>query len=267
MKSRMDKYYTKEPKKFERLKKNTQLYDEVYEDVYKDTSYKNMQIIDSAKEINLGKLKNILDDNYDTRRYRTLDNYSTEDVEDIDKLKIDDRENRSYDINEVLREAKNKRTFMEETREKNKILDLEDINSYNSDFDNIKKEEKELEDLINTIAMEKVSVDDTDDALDLLSDLKGEDNTIVTNPINTTFELGSVNDDVPKNETNNTDITTDTTFYTNSNMFTKNDFEDFSTLTNELSSKSKTKRIVIIIIIILLLIAVGCFAYFNYFNK
>ena len=57
MRSRMDKYGTYEEKKYERSKKNTKLYEEVYDDMYRDTTYQNMQVIDSAKEINLNKLK------------------------------------------------------------------------------------------------------------------------------------------------------------------------------------------------------------------
>ena len=48
-----------------------------------------MEVIDSAKEINLNKLKNMLDDKYDTRQYRTLKNYS---IEDIDNVKVVDEE-------------------------------------------------------------------------------------------------------------------------------------------------------------------------------
>ena len=59
MQSRMERYQTDNKKRFERTKKNTELYEKVYDDIYSDTTYKNMQVIDSAKEININKLKNI----------------------------------------------------------------------------------------------------------------------------------------------------------------------------------------------------------------
>ena len=100
MQSRMDKYQTKDNKKFERSRKNTKLYEEVYDDMYRDTTYTNMEVIDSAKEINLNKLKNMLDDKYDTRQYRTLKNYSIEDIDtDFDKPSIMQPRQKVHDIN------------------------------------------------------------------------------------------------------------------------------------------------------------------------
>ena len=52
MKSRMSRYEAPEKKKLERSSKNTKLYEDVYDEMYRDTTYKNMEIIDSAKEIN-----------------------------------------------------------------------------------------------------------------------------------------------------------------------------------------------------------------------
>ena len=105
MRSRMDKYQGVEKNKYERSSKNTKLYEEVYDDIYKDTTYKNMEVIDSAKEINLNRLKNMLDDKYDTRQYRTFKNYSVEDVDIDDKPTFINDKKTSYDINDVINEA------------------------------------------------------------------------------------------------------------------------------------------------------------------
>ena len=40
-------------------------------------------------------------------------------------------------------------------------------------------------------------------------------------------------------------------------MFTKNDFEDFNTLSNELTSTSKAKKIVIVVLVLAILAAIG----------
>lgn len=255
MQSRMDKYQTKENKKYERTRKNTKLYEDVYDDIYRDTTYRNMQVIDSAKEININKLKDMLDDKYDTRQYRTFKNYNIEDVDSFQNSVVSRKERKSYDINEIINEAKNKRAFIEEAREKQKYIDFSKRRNsrYDDKYDDIKKEEKELEELINTMAVPKQdSSDDTNDALNILSDLKGEENTIVTNPIEASFEL----EDTLKttNDIEKTLVRADKTFYTGSNMFTKNDFEDFSTLTKELSKSNTNKRILIIILIIIMLL-------------
>src|SRR5574344_335486 len=123
MQSRMDKYQETDDKALHRTSKNTKLYDDVYDDMYHDTSYKNMSIIDSAKEININKLKDIIDDKYDTRQYRTLKNYSIEDVNVDDKPSFNEERDKIYDINEIINAAKNKRTFIEEAKEKQKYLD------------------------------------------------------------------------------------------------------------------------------------------------
>ncbi len=266
MQSRMDKYGTYEEKKYERSKKNTKLYEKVYDDMYRDTTYQNMEVIDSAKEININKLKNMLDDKYDTRQYRTLRNYDIEDINIDDKPVFNTKRQRVHDINEIINEAKSKRAFIEEAKEKQKYIDFSKRSSKYNEYDKMKDEEEELEDLINTMAIKNDDEKDISDALDMFSDLKGSDNTIVSKPINTSFDLEGKTEDVYrtktddiKNDLEKTLIKADKTFYTDSNMFTKNDFEDFSTLTNQLKRKRKTK---IFIIILLVLIILGVISYF-----
>lgn len=269
MQSRMDKYQTDENVKYERTRKNTKLYEAVYDDIYKDTTYRNMQVIDSAKEINIDKLKDMLDDKYDTRQYRTFKNYNIDDIDVEQKPIINIRENKSHDINEIINEAKNKRAFIEEAKEKQKYIDFTKRRNsrYDEEYDEIKKEEKELEDLINTMAIKNSSDDsDTSDALDILSDLKGEDNTIVTNPIDASFELENTTDTMT-NDIEKTLVKADKTFYTGSNMFTKNDFEDFSTLTKELSKSNTKKKVFLIILILIVLLACSYLILKNYIIK
>lgn len=258
MQSRMEKYQTSGQKKYERTRKNTQLYESVYDDMYRDTTYRNMEVIDSAKEININKLKNMIDDKkYDTRRYRTLTNYDY-DEEDDDKKPIFNSRQKVYDINQIINDAKSKRAFIEETKEKKKYSNF--TQRYNKRYDGYEddlKEEKELEELINTMAMPKLD-ENANDALDMFSDLKGNDNTVVTDPINSNLSSTTITKDIDE-------LTkADRTFYTNSNMFTKNDFEDFGDLKNELNKKGKLKSIITTIIIASLLVALGCFIYFKF---
>lgn len=253
MQSRMDKYGTKKDIKYERTKKNTQLYEDVYEDIYKDTTYRNMEVIDTAKEINLNKLRGILDDKYDTRQYRKLREYSLEDTNNYDSPIIDYNEVKSHDINEIISNAKNKRTFIEEAKEKQKYMDFKERRTtiYEDDLSSL-KEEKELEELINTMAI-PIKDESANEELDMFSELKGEENTIVTNPIEVTFD--TTGDIKETKDIEKTLVRADKTFYTDSNMFTKNDFEDFSTLTEELIKTNSKKKIMIILLIIAILCA------------
>lgn len=266
MQSRMDKYASDEKKRYERSKKNTKLYEEVYDDIYRNTTYKNMEIIDSAKEININKLRNMLDDKYDTKQFRTLRKYSIEDIDKDDKPIFNEKREKVYDINEILDKAKSRRSFLEEAKEKQKYINFSEYRGkkYNSSYDEIEKEEQELEELINTMAIPKQN-DETKEALDMFSDLKGSDNTIVTNPIDTSFEVPDVSENTKtstediRNDLEKTLVKADRTFYTDSNMFTKNDFEDFSTLTRQLKRSSRTKKGIIILIVLIALSIIGYF--------
>lgn len=272
MKSRMDKYQGAEKNKYERSMKNTKLYEEVYDDIYKDTTYKNMEVIDSAKEINLNRLKNMLDDKYDTRQYRTFKNYSVEDVNIDDKPTFANKRKTSYDINEIIEAAKEKRSFIEETKEKQKYINFEKTRNEkkNKELQELEKEEKELEDLINTMAIPK---QDTTDALDLFSELKGSENTIVTKPIDSSYEIDNESikektstEDI-RHDLEKTLVKADKTFYTDSNMFTKGDFEDFSTLNMELKKSNRLKKVIIVIFVLLILAGISYFVLTNYVLK
>lgn len=269
MQSRMDKYGTYEEKKYERSKKNTKLYEEVYDDMYRDTTYKNMEVIDSAKEINLNKLKNMLDDKYDTRQYRTLKNYDIEDIDIDDKPTFTKKRQKIHDINEVINQAKSKRAFIEEAKEKQKYMDY---SKRSSKYDVIKDEEEELEDLINTMAI-RDDASEVDDALEMFKDLKGSDNTMVSKPIKTSFDVTDTNalqktstEDI-KNDLEKTLIKADKTFYTDSNMFTKNDFEDFSTLTGSLKRKKKVRIFIIVLLVFAILAGAAYFVLTEFIFK
>ena len=260
MQSRMDKYENKEQQNYERSRKNTKLYEEVYDDIYRDTTYKNMQVIDTAKEINLNKLKDMINDNYDTRQYRTFKNYDLEDVDVLQRHITEPKRQKSYDINEIINEAKSKRSFIEEAKEKQKFMDFSKRRNFRYDdkYEKIEKEEKELEDLINTMAIPKK--EDTNDALDLLEDLKGEENTVVSKPIEASFDIENTSTKPVKDGIDKTLVKADKTFYTGSNMFTKNDFEDFSTLTKELSKSNNKKRIIVVaVVVVIILLIIGIY--------
>ena len=160
---------------------------------------------------------------------------------------------------------------MEEAKEKQKYLEYNQDDEKLKKYEALKNEEKELEELINTMTMKPIeSSDDTENALDVLSELKGNENTIVTNPIETDFEANNnentTTDEIAR-DLNKTLIRADKTFYTDSNMFTKNDFEDFSDLENYKRKKSKIKAFLIILLILAILIVAGLYVYFKIIKK
>lgn len=262
MKSRMDKYQ-KTSNEFERTRKNAKLYDDIYESIYKDATYENMEVIDKVKEINVDKLKSILDDKYETRQYRTFKEYKLDD-NDENSYKVKNKTDKIYDINEIILNAKNKRAFIEETKEKQKYINYKNSKYYSKIKKENNNEDDEEKKLIDMIKTDEHNLDcETSSALDIFSELKGSENTIVTKPINSN-DIKDITYSDTLNDLSKTLIKPDKTFYTDSNMFTKNDFEDFSTLSRKLNKSGKKKKIILIFIIILL--AVIVFLYFKFYK-
>ncbi|HOZ54157.1 MAG TPA: hypothetical protein PKY25_02380 [Bacilli bacterium] len=231
METRTGKYSSSSDSEIgERTKKNEELYESVDEEIYSDPKYNNTSILESAKEININKLKDMIDNkenDYEIGKYRTKPVY------DDDKKSIIEEET-VRDINEILELAKKKRKFIEEAIEKDKYADS-NYNEYKKDDEKEEyREEKHEKD-----------EDTTTTALNILSDLKPTENTIITDPIESDLEK---------------EFTDKGTEYSDSLIFTNNDFEDV----NE-SIKRDTKIVkVVIILMVIVLLLIGAYAYWYF---
>ncbi len=232
METRTGKYSSSSESEIsERTKKNERLYESVDEEIYSDPKYNNTSILESAKEIDISRLKDMIDkkdDDYDMGKYRTQPKYN-----DDDKKSIIEEET-VRDINEILELAKKKRKFIDEAIEKDKYTDS-NYNEYKKDEEKEEyKEEKHEKD-----------EDTTTTALNILSDLKPTENTIITDPIESDLEK---------------EFTDKSTEYSESLIFTNNDFEDI----NE-SIKRDTKIVkVVIILMVIVLLLIGAYAYWYF---
>ena len=194
MESRMEKYYKENPEYYKRSKRNESLYKNVYKDM---NSIENLPIPDNSNEIDIDGLKKIIS---------SRDESLSEDTSKEDKRRV-------YDINVLLETAKNEVNKSNEVEGKrlinaNFLTDLEDAhisdNNTNKDEDIAKEVENKKEENISTDSL----------PLDILVDLKGSDNTIVTDPI--------VKDEVTMIKK----IKEGETFYSGSFNFSKKDFAD-----------------------------------------
>ena len=113
MKSRLDKYDNKES--FSRVNKNQNLYD----DIYSNTNYSNMVVIDDSNEIDISKIKEIIDKQKNVNK--RVDKTPNLEKEYDSIVPPKNYENKLYDINEVLKEAKSQRDIMEDANEKRKF--------------------------------------------------------------------------------------------------------------------------------------------------
>ena len=207
MESRMEKYYKDDLSDFERTKR--------YENLYKDASeglseMDRLPIPDNANEIDINGLREIISSRDEYRKNKELSRTLKMSLNDDTLEEVEKRENKIYDINVLLENAKS---------EINRSASVTGSKMINANF---------------LTAMEDADIPSSDDAteiseeviskhnlsnsdslpLDILMDLKGSDNTVVTDPI--------IKDEVTMVKK----IKDDETFYSGSLNFSKKDFDN-----------------------------------------
>ena len=225
MESRMEKYYIKDMSNFERTKKNCGLYKDISKEI---SDLENLPIPDNSNEIDLDGLKKII---YSRDEYRKSKEKET--VKEEEPI-LKKEEKRVYDINVLLENAKN------EINRNNEVTNNKIIN--HNFLTNMEEEKIPYHD--DAIELSNMETDKnkkiTEDSLplDLLVDLKGNDNTIVTDPI--------VKDEVTMIKK----IKEGETFYSGSFTFTKKDFDEEKADENDSFIDSKVNTIKIIFLVL-----------------
>lgn len=283
MKTRMQKYYDGDSNTLLREQKNLHLYDNM--DNIEDIDYKidtNATILqDNAKNIDVEHIKKILDNKYNQgskRRSILLEE------EPQEELNVSLEETREYDINAILEKARSDKEVNYEKERLKKLRDTQfdiltslDLDEEKKEISN-EKEHNELMDLINTItareliSKEKVGnirKDDEVDPLDILTELKGNDDTVIVGAARETESIGETSPIMSLEEAdrikpiimeedrkNNQELT-------NTLQFTQSDFDDF----NELKKEVKSSRALIyaVIIIVSLIFIAGLIIFLNKF--
>lgn len=226
-----------------RVAKNDDLYKQINNSELDNFNVRsNATVIgNQEREIDVEQIKKILDKRYNSAPKRRSIRIEERPHENI----ISDEPTKEYDLTKVLEKAKDEKV---ETYEENRAKKLRNTQYNILSNLNIEGEEKEevkatpeenLMNLINTITIneakkleEKNSNSNDINPLDILSDLKGDDDTQVYESMET--EVTKITEIKEKEKENNNQITEvknknqeklDNSFYT-SNLFKKNDFED-----------------------------------------
>lgn len=226
-----------------RVAKNDDLYKQINNSELDNFNVRsNATVIgNQEREIDVEQIKKILDKRYNSAPKRRSIRIEERPHENI----ISDEPTKEYDLTKVLEKAKDEKV---ETYEENRAKKLRNTQYNILSNLNIDGEEKEevkatpeenLMNLINTITIneakkleEKNNNSNDIDPLDILSDLKGDDDTQVYESMET--EVTKITEIKEKEKENNNQITEvknknqeklDNSFYT-SNLFKKNDFED-----------------------------------------
>ena len=232
METRIDKY--NESRSMSRVAKNSDLYKEINDSALDNFSVRsNATVIgNQEKEIDVEQIKKILDKRYNSApRRRSI---RIEPQEEVSRVSVDDT--KEYDLTKVLEKAKDEKveTYEESRAKKLRNTQYDILNNLNLDGKEETEEKKidpeeNLMNLINTItineAKKKESAKEDIDPLDILTDLKGEDNTQVYDSITSVTTITEVKE--KEKEKKDKEEVIDNSFYTD-NLFKKKDFEEDS---------------------------------------
>jgi len=271
MNSRMTKYYDETKKINSRYSKNEELYKEISKSELSNYDVKsNAAVIgENKKEIDIEKIKKILDTKYNVTPKRKSIR-----LEETEESEIEKEITKEYDINVILARAKEQKEDNYEEERLKKLRDtqfdiLKNLDLSKKDDEELEAKEDNLKQLINTIAFNESHSNNDSTPLDILSDLKGSENTEVLEGLSKKVKDAEDNNEI-KIESDNkdkqktfTDINMINSFYTTSNALVKKDFEDINNqdgfddeCSKSIESNNTFIKIIIAIIVVVFIIGV-----------
>ena len=269
MDTRINKY--NESDRMSRVSKNSELYKQINDSELDNFNvHSNATVIgNQEREIDVEQIKKILDKRYNDRPQRR--SIRVEPREEVSRLDKDDT--KEYDLTKVLEKAKdeNVETYDEVRAKKLRNTQYDILNNLNIEETEEKEEKKinpeeNLMNLINTITINEAKKKEEKDVdpLDILTDLKGNDDTQVYESMETSVtkiteikekEKENLNKEESKKET------LDNSFYT-SDLFKKKDFEDENDFVEDDKVGLGIKILIVLVIIVFL---VGLFLFIKSF--
>ena len=252
MASRMERYY----KSNDSSKKRSQLNKKLYDSIYEESEYSNIEAIatmSKPNEIDITKVKQMLKSREDYKKqkqYRQIMNQEEEKKEPTYKFEAE--EIKSYDVKDLLNQVKDKEPESEYRR-----LDNTNYNILKELKIHKEKEEEgknELTDMIDTITNTSKlhKLDNKELGLDLLSDLKGNDDTIIEDrsAIRSLIEEARMEETKKGNTTNEFDDS----FYSASMHFNKSDFMDFDDVQEKKFYQTTAFKVIMILLFIVIVV-------------
>lgn len=264
MSSREERYYDKNVDPQKRSVRNQDLYKTVYE----DETYSNIEgVMDTTKtnEIDISKVKEML--KLEQEQANKKNQLIKKDLElpDMASLDDDDKDDKNYDIRDVLAQAKEEKEDEDRKRRSLKNIDFETLkkelrnrNKFN-DEESI-KDLKEIKNLINTITGSNDDLNmlgNQNSSLDIFSDLKGDTTKLNRNNTGSIekiiAEAKRYEDEHEKEEKDNTEIPSiDKSFYTTTLKLKKKDFVENDD--DEDENSNTAFRIIVIVLFIIIAI-------------
>ena len=267
MSSRMDRYFENEKPVGSRTARNERLYEEISHDDLNDVNLSSNAHVIGDNDLGIEKIKELLQKKYPEEPKKTSIFMQPEEKK-VELL--DTEETKEYDINAILEKAKSKKDVHYERDRLKKIHDTQYDILKNLNLENNKQEPEskvtsnkaDLMNLINTITEKELTRELN--PLDILTDLKGSDDTVVLDGIEKEVQhelKETVKEEVKKEM--------DKSFFTNSLSFTQSDFDDFNDLKEDMESNKLIVRVLLIIVAIALVVGmvflVNSIFHFNWF--
>lgn len=288
MDSRSNRYYTENNINSTptRSSRNKRLYKEVYG---KYNDLENLPLEDNTDEIDMAKLKELV-----LSEQKSKSNTIKENLNILEQRKRNIDEQKVYDINKILEKAKYENDKLKETTQsipkvnkqilntlQSTELSLEELKKASKNYQSYQNDEKivnlntkeeqqpeeQLKKIENDLSMtrelkyqnlsleENSQEQDSDLSLDLFSDLKPTENTIVTKPIKEETEPTNQikdNSDIDIIKPSVAPVNDD--FFTSSYEFSK---KDFMQVDDDFSDLNKKGGILKIILLFLMIFIVG----------
>jgi len=250
----MEKYYQENKG---RSQKNEELYKDINNteiDDYELSS--NVSVLGSnPQEIDVEKLREMLEYKYREEPKRRSIKIPLE-----EEIVPEEVETKEYDINTILEKAKDEKEMDYEVDRLRKIRNtqydiLKKLNLENAKIEDLEEEptpeEAKLLNLIHTITEKELDKVSDDNPLDILTDLKGEDNTQIIEPakLANTVDAETLKDAIKQE----VQTQMDKSFFTSGAAFDKKDFEDFKDLKEDV----KSSKIIIKILVVLIILTLG----------
>lgn len=254
MTSRMDRYNEVNSSKASRSSRNKNLYNTMYSHG-KYSNIEGVASLEKTNEIDITKVKEMLESrerSQTERQYRKPSREVLNESFPLSHTRFDDDDKRSYDVNDVLRDAReNKKPDNKERVLNNTNYDiLKKLNLQSKSSDTVSEGDdiKELIETISNTSMLNKNSDNSDniDDINMFSDLVSDDT-----------KVGDVKDIT---EFTSKQQTMDDSFFTHSVKIKKADF---------VGVEKKKSPLKIVFIILFSMILIGCFAalvlyYFGY---
>lgn len=239
MVARMDRY-KKNESNGSRSSRNKNLYNTMYSfDRY--SNIEGVASLDDANKVDISKVKELLDSRENYQRERQYRRLSSE-VDDlsISRKRYEEDTDRSYDVNDVLKSAREKK----EPDNKDRVLNntnydiLKKLNLKSEGVKDDLKQESDLKELIETIA--NTSMLNKNEDINMFNDLVSDDT-----------KVGDVKDITEFID--NKEKTMDDSFFTHSVKIKKADF------VGSAKKGGGFKKFLIVLFVLLLLGAIVCF--------